>query len=61
MVSARFGSSGFDCASWEALCEERKGLFGDWYGTGKFGWKLGCGIGDPYSSIGVRVGSGGDC
>ena len=61
MASARFGSSGFDRASREALCEERKGLLGEWYGTGKFGRKLGCGIGDPFSGDGVRVGSGEDC
>ena len=61
MALARFGSLGFDCASQEGLCEEQKGLFGDWYGTGKFRRKLGCGIGDPYSSNGVRVGRGEDC
>ena len=61
MALARFGSLGFDQASQEALCEEQKGLFGDWYGTGKFGRKLGCGIGDLYSGNGVRVGSGEDC
>ena len=60
-MSVRFGSLGFDCASWEALCEEQKGLFRDWYGTGKLGRKLGCRIEDPYSSNGVRVGSGEDC
>ena len=38
-----------------------RGLFGDWYGTGKFGRKLGCRIRDLYSSDGVRVGSGKDC
>ena len=61
MASARFGSSGFDLASWEALCEEQKGLFRDWYGTGKFRRKFSCGIRDPYSGDGVRVGSGEDC
>ena len=61
MVLARFGSSGFDWAPQEALCEEWKGLFRDWYGTGKFRRKLGCRIGDPYSGDGVRVGSGKDC
>ena len=61
MALARFSSLGFDHASREALCEEWKGLFGDWYGTGKFRRKLGCGIRDLYSGVGVRVGSGEDC
>lgn len=60
MVSVRLGSLGFDHASWECLCEEWKGLFGDWYGTGRFGRKLGCGFGDPYSGVGMRVGRGED-
>ena len=57
---ARLGSLGFDCASWEHPCEEQKGLFGDWYRTGKFGRKSGCRIGDLYSGIGIRVGRGKD-
>ena len=61
MASVRFSSLGFDRASQEALCEEWKGLFRDWYGTGKFRRKLGCRIGDLYSGDGVRVGSGNDC
>ena len=57
----RLGSLGFDCASWEHPCEEQKGLFRDWYGTGRFGRKLGCRTREMYSSIGVRVGRGEDC
>ena len=43
------------------VSEEQKRLFRDWYGTGKFRRKLGWGIRDPYSGIGVRVGRGEDC
>ena len=57
----RLGSLGFEPALWECPCEEQKGLFGDWYRTGKFGKKLGCRIRDPYSGVGVRVGRGEDC
>ena len=60
-MSVRLGSSGFDHASQEHPCEEWKGLFRDWYRTGKFGRKLGCRIRDPYSGVGVRVGRGEDC